>query len=274
MKCRYCFAAFSNVKNECSALDTFLLLKKLRQAKLMKVNFVGGEPLLVKELKSYIKYAKKLGFYTSIVTNGSLLTEELLEETKDYLDQIGLSIDSLCKTTNQKIGRVVKAKGFCTKSYSQIISLINQYGIDLKINTVVSALNKDENIADFINNFKISRWKVFQVLMVQGENSENFSDFKITESDFKMFCDRESKNLIEDYKNILIPETEDLIRGSYLMINPEGKFFDNTKGFYTESNKIIDVGVFKALNEISYDYGKFKSRNGDYYINSNLKLAI
>jgi len=46
------------------------------------ISFLGGEPLLIKELFDYISYVARKGILAGISTNAGLLTEEKLEELK------------------------------------------------------------------------------------------------------------------------------------------------------------------------------------------------
>lgn len=269
MKCKYCFAKFKNTKNSYTYSNTIKLLRQLKYFGFEKINFVGGEPMLIEEISSLIKYAKQLEFYTSIVTNGSLINQKFIEETHQYIDIIGLSIDSLVKKSNHEIGRVVSGKPMDKIDYFKIINLIHSFNIGLKINTVISNINKNENFSEFINNIKPVRWKVFQVLKVKNENDKNFDKYQISNAEFNNFCNRNKRRLINP--EILVIEKNEIIRGSYMMINPEGQFFDNTRGYYTISDEIVKSGVEKTLKQINFDYEKFELRNGYYFKNNKNK---
>ena len=271
MKCKYCFAGFNNTKKLYPFEETIQLMKKLRVFGFEKINFVGGEPMLIPRISELLKISKKLGFYTSLVTNGSLLSADFLKETYKSIDVIGLSIDSLCKETNLSIGRMTSKGIMHINEYSKIVNLINFYGIDLKINTVVSNINKNEELYSFINKVNPVRWKIFQVLKIENENDYNFNKFEISDIEFENFWNKQISNL--NNKKILIKENNEILRGSYLMINPEGCFFDNTKGKYTVSEKIIKVGVCNALEQINYDYTKYISRSGNYFNKNNNTAA-
>jgi radical S-adenosyl methionine domain-containing protein 2 len=52
--------------------------------------------------------------------------------------------------------------------------------------------------------------------------------------------------------------------GSYVMVDPAGRFFDNTAGAHVYSRPINEVGVNVALKEVSVDPGKFRLRDGLY----------
>ena len=56
-------------------LDLKTILSKLNQLEIKNINLVGGEPLLYPFTYDIIKTAKRMGFITSITTNGSLLTK-------------------------------------------------------------------------------------------------------------------------------------------------------------------------------------------------------
>jgi MoaA/NifB/PqqE/SkfB family radical SAM enzyme len=60
------------------------------------VNFTGGEPTLRQDLEQIVARASSLGMWTSLVTNGSLLTRSRLNDLKEAgLDSLMVSLDSL-----------------------------------------------------------------------------------------------------------------------------------------------------------------------------------
>ena len=102
-KCKFCYATFDDmVVKQMSLEDAKEVVSKLYNAGVQKITFAGGEPLLYNHIKDIIKYAKSLGLTTSIITNGSRLTREWLQEMRHNLDWIGLSIDSFNTSTNIK----------------------------------------------------------------------------------------------------------------------------------------------------------------------------
>ncbi|GAB6120576.1 hypothetical protein [Dysgonomonas termitidis] len=59
-------------------------------------------------------------------------------------------------------------------------------------------------------------------------------------------------------------ENNELIKGSYIMVDCLGRFFDNSKNCHSYSDKILETGVENALNQINVDSQKFIARNGNY----------
>lgn len=266
-KCKFCFATFKDSppekisKEECKEIVKILAESKI----FTKINFAGGEPTAVKYLPELIKYAKRLGLTTSIVSNGSKLSSKWLEENAENLDILALSIDSICTETNIKSGRVDKDKiGLSEEKIKEIAQICRQKDIFLKINTVVHQYNKSELLGYFINEINPSRWKILQVIQVIGQNEASFEELKISKKEFDNYCLENEKIL--NSPTLIIKEDESLIKNSYLMLNPEGKFYyynsENKKYEYTP--KIQDVGLRKALQLVDFDIEKFRQRGGFY----------
>ena len=62
----------------------------------------------------------------------------------------------------------------------------------------------------------------------------------------------------------MVPESNDLMTGSYVMVDPAGRFFDNVAGHHTYSRHLLEVGVEEALRDVSIAPEKFQSRSGQY----------
>jgi len=236
----------------------------LKKAGTRKLNIAGGEPFiyprylgeLIKQCKENIKIEK-----ISVITNGSLVKKDFFEKFGKYIDVFGVSCDSFDKETNIRIGR--GKKGENVQKLFEIRELCKQYGIKFKLNTVVCNYNKDENMVENIKKLNPDRWKVFQVLMVKGENEDKVTKFQITNEEFKQF--------IERHKEIkcMVAESNDNMKSSYLILDEKMRFLDKGDGDEIYSQSILEVGVEKALESIVYDEKEFKKRKGDYLFNDN-----
>lgn len=112
----------------------------------------------------------------------------------------------------------------------------------------------------FVKDLNIKRWKIFQVLPIDGENLEQVQDLLITQEEFSYFVERYLE--LENDGIQIVPESNHLMTESYLMIDPEGRFFQNTDGIYTYSESVLKEGLKFALEEIYFDYQKFLDRKG------------
>lgn len=146
-------------------------LQLLQQAGMKKINFAGGEPFLypkfLGELVDYCKEDLHLES-VSIITNGSLVKEEWVRQHAKNIDILACSCDSFDEDTNIKIGR---GTGNQVEILYQIAEWCRESDIKFKLNTVVTRLNYEEDMNEHINILNPFRWKVFQVLIVEGEVS-------------------------------------------------------------------------------------------------------
>jgi radical S-adenosyl methionine domain-containing protein 2 len=173
-----------------------------------------------------------------------------------------LSIDSLHATTNVIVGRSVDRRIVPDgEFYRNLAYRLTSAGIRLKVNTVVSAANWEENFSDFMAEVKPERWKVLQVLHVAGENDAAFPACTISAEQFGAFISRH-RALVRD--GLLVPEDNEAMTGSYLMVDPLGRFFDNASGAHRYSSPIWSVGWGAALAEIAVCARRFEARGGVY----------
>ena len=270
MKCRHCFATFQDVKRDMKLPrghlpeeDCILVVDRIAEFGFEKINFAGGEPSLCPWLPKLIERAKKQGMVTSIVSNGSRITSKWLKNLNGNLDWIGLSIDTVDPEKLIHLGRAISGKIPITETgYLNIISDIRQCGIRLKINTVVTSVTWEEDFTPFIRLAKPERWKLFQVLPVKGQNDAHIDDFIITTEQFEAYVERNC--LVEKEGISVVPENNEAMTESYVMVDPAGRFFDNTQGYYRYSNPILKIGIAEALEQVSINPIRFRQRGGEY----------
>ena len=268
MRCRFCFATFQDIpaevlpKGHLGRDGSLSVVESLAGAGFRKINFAGGEPTLCPWLPELIKLAKGLGLVTSVVTNGSRITGEWLDDIGRTLDWAAISIDSLDSTTLVRTGRATASGPISRKDYLDAIRLFRERDIRVKINTVVTRGNLDEDLTGFIVAACPERWKVLQVLPVRGQNDQLVSSCLISPEEFDEYV-RSARN-VEESGIKVVAESNDLMTGSYAMVDPAGRFFDNTHGKHVYSRPIIEVGADVAFQEVAVDTGKFIARGGLY----------
>lgn len=268
MGCGFCFATFEDVfadrgvdyLRESEAVG---LIWALREAGFGKINFAGGEPMLCPWLAGLIGYAKSVGFVTSMVTNGSRVTGEWLDGLGGSLDIAAVSVDSLDAGALGRIGRAVRGKGpLGREDYLRVGEWLKGRGIRLKVNTVVNRYNLGEDLRLFIREMGPERWKIFQALRVEGQNDGRMGEFAVTDGEFAGYVGR--NRTVEADGVRVVAEGNELMTGSYLMVDPWGRFFDNTRGRHSYSRPILEVGVAGALGDVAVYPERFAERGGFY----------
>jgi len=169
-------------------------------------------------------------------------------------------VDSFIEEINKKIGR---GRGKHLTFIKQAKLLCQKYSIQFKINTVVNRFNWEEDMRNYITELDPMRWKVFKVLILEDENDGNNTlrdarEFEINDEQFKAF--------LEKHKELkcLVPEDNDTMKNSYLLIDEYFRFLDSSTGGKKPSASILEVGVEEAMKASGYDQTKFINRGGIY----------
>jgi Predicted Fe-S oxidoreductases len=241
-KCKFCFA--KEMRPEIRSIEKQTkILQKLKELGIEKLNIVGGEPQLHPDFEQILKLSNDFGFVTTLQTNGSMINEKNLNVFEKYLDWIGVSIDSGIEKTEVCLGR---GYGNHVKNTKRICELIQSFGIKLKINTTITSLNCNENMHELISELSPHRWKIFKVLILEGEN-EDAAFLEPTEEEFKAFVEKHSDIILRNGERPTF-ETADQMCGSYLMISPDGMIQSNMnqKLEYRPLSKLTTLGYIKV----------------------------
>ena len=216
--CKFCFHT-AKTSDVLPLPDMIKMLRMLKDAGALKINFAGGEvflPSYQEILGELVKASKQMGFESvSIITNGSesKCFPSWFSKYGQYLDILGISVDSVNPKTN-----FIHGRHHSGASEAAVVSTIDKYlskirkarevckehNVIFKINSVVTSVNADENMYEFINDIKPSHWKIFQVLPLKGENcgstkhpKKDVEPFVVSDEKFQQFVTR-NKNALFD----------------------------------------------------------------------------
>lgn len=98
LKCRHCyaFAADFDFPGELSTPKIMEVMDDLKAYDVPVLILSGGEPLLHPDIIPITARAKDMGFYVTVSTNGTVITEELAERLAAIgVDYLGVSLDGL-----------------------------------------------------------------------------------------------------------------------------------------------------------------------------------
>mmetsp|Transcript_12151 Transcript_12151/g.21361 ORF Transcript_12151/g.21361 Transcript_12151/m.21361 type:complete len:341 (-) Transcript_12151:118-1140(-) len=261
--CKFCFHTSTN-GTLADLSDAQRAMKLLRDEGMIRVNFSGGEPFLqAKWLGAMCQYSHELGVTVSIVSNGSKITDKWMKQFGQYVDVLAISCDSFDPETLRKIGRYEPKKDHLAQ-LDRVRDWCEQYNIIFKINSVICRANHHENMVGEILRLKPARWKVFQCLLIDGENAgdpdslRDARDQVITKEEFDAFVERHRE------MTALVPEDNDTMRNSYLILDESLKFLNNQHGDKRPSSVTVLENVVQALRESGFDVSTFKDRGGEW----------
>lgn len=237
-RCRQCFSKFGTKKLLPVEGWKKIIDNCIAGANVAEFNIAGGEPMLYPGLVELVQYIRDKGVKVSLITNGSLMDEEWVKKYAGMFDTIGFSVDSINDETNRKIGRCDRnEKTIPAGRIVELCELIRKYapGCRIKINTVVSALNKDEVMSDFIDEVAADRWKILRMKPFQYGSFSNI-DIQVSDEEFEEFVDRNKDRIgkedgvtaeagMETTRREIVVEPD--MKASYVLIDSNGCLLDN-----------------------------------------------
>jgi radical S-adenosyl methionine domain-containing protein 2 len=274
--CKFCFARFEDIPRADRLPKEIAITvpEMLAAAGADKITFVGGEPTLCPYLGDLLAASKDVGLTTCIVSNATGLTEEFLDEWGHLIDWVGLSIDASNDELHAEIGRGMRGDLARQRSHhlelaKQVWASCTQRGIRMKLNTVVCKANLEDNMSALVMELRPERWKIFEVLPVEGQNDGDVDEILLEEGEFNSWVERHK--WVADEGIQFVPESNELMRGSYAMLDALGRFYSNTEGGHTYGPSILDVGVMRAWEENCFLEDRFHDRGGIYEWNSEVR---
>lgn len=148
LHCAFCFnpVDYARYSDELDTAEWLRVLAEARALGAAQLGFSGGEPLVREDLEVLVAEARRLGFYTNLITSGVGLTESRLRALKDAgLDHIQLSLQDSTREINDFI---TSTRTFDLKH--KVARLIKAHDYPMVLNVVLHRLNIDhiEEILD------------------------------------------------------------------------------------------------------------------------------
>jgi sulfatase maturation enzyme AslB (radical SAM superfamily) len=205
---------------------------------LEEISFSGGEPLKYPYLKELLEYLEFKNLTARFITNGTMLTEQLLESIEDTVSDIGISLDGTTKDTNDSI----RGEGSFDKVMNSI-ELLKNKGIQFSLYFTMH--NKNNNIEEMIKFSKDVGAEYCKINEITergraSKNSELFSEveYNIPESDkISEKCDLDSHQFFINPYGDCFPCVELSQNGGYSMGNV---FEDDLDKIYESLNHYIE----------------------------------
>lgn len=257
LHCVYCYGQFPYRPGTLDARSWGAIARSLASVGVRRLNFSGGEPTLHPELLAILRATTAAGLTASIVSNGVRLGDDLLRE----LEVVALSIDAATDAGNTRIGRIGARGGSYVAHIESTVDRVHAAGVGLKINTVVTRLNLDEDLSDLVRRLRPAKFKVLQFVAVEGENADRAAGLAVTGAEFARFVERHQH--LEASGVWVQPESADTITASYVMVDPEGRIFQHHNGGHVRSRPLTEVSFESALRAVGgYDREIFEARGG------------
>lgn len=149
MRCPHCYMyAGFNKENELSADEIIGFLEIFKKNSGCHVKFSGGEVCTRSDFVEIINRTYELGLEIEVLTNGTLWTDEMINELAPKLAEVQISIDGYCEEENARI----RGKGNFKKALSTVDKFVN-LGSQVRIATTpyfdITLESKIDKYVDF-----------------------------------------------------------------------------------------------------------------------------
>ncbi len=141
LHCVFCYnpVDFATQEHELSTDDWLRVLREGREMGAVQLGLSGGEPLLRDDLEGIVAEARRLGYYTNLLTSGVGLTAERAAALKAAgLDHVQLSFQDSTREMNDFLSHT---KTFELKN--RVARIIKDQGWPMVMNVVIHRLNID-----------------------------------------------------------------------------------------------------------------------------------
>lgn len=139
LHCAFCYNPlnYDGIRNELTTGEWVRVMREARALGAVQLGFSGGEPLNRDDLEELVGEARRLGFYSNLITSGVGLSERRLAALKNAgLDHIQLSFQDSTRELNDFLS---STKTFDLKM--NVAKLIKQYDYPMVMNCVLHRYN-------------------------------------------------------------------------------------------------------------------------------------
>jgi radical SAM protein with 4Fe4S-binding SPASM domain len=142
LSCVYCYNAesrkdFGKFREEMSTGEQIQALSKLWNFGVSTVAFCGGEPMHRSDLFEVAQFAKYRGYRTALISNGTLITENIAPKVVELFDLIWISLDSHIKAEHEAL----RGRGSFDRTMRAIKMLAKLNPRQFVVNSVVCGIN-------------------------------------------------------------------------------------------------------------------------------------
>lgn len=181
LRCIHCHLSSGvPLKDEMTTIEIFEVIDEAIGMQLKQLTISGGEPFIRDDILAILEYAHEQPIERLvIITNGTLITEEMAEKLKSCEVDVQVSLEGAKKETHE----FIRGRGTYDKTIRGIKTLVHA-GVYTRIGMTITKNNMDEmeEMAEFAKNMGL-RDLHFIILQEKGR-AENNERLKLRNRDY------------------------------------------------------------------------------------------
>ncbi|MGP1576581.1 MAG: radical SAM/SPASM domain-containing protein [Treponema sp.] len=174
-RCVHCYIPHNLKLYDISDNLFYSVLDQLSEMNILSLCLSGGEPMLHPHFKDYLKTAKKYDFFINILSNITLLDDEIIEIMKDgNISSVQTSLYSMIPEHHDSITQV---KGSFEKTKNGILKLIeNDIPMTVSCPTMKQNKNDFKDVIRWCHEHKIQAHTDYIMMAEYNHETENLSN--------------------------------------------------------------------------------------------------
>jgi len=227
LSCVHCYVDVPHAGKELSFEEYACVLDQLAEAGTLYLTLSGGEPLVRKDFLDIVKYARKLGFVIIILTNATLITDDLADKLADFFPKlVGVT---LYGSREEIYARTTRRRGFFQKAVKGI-RLLSERNIPMNVGFYIFNFYTAE---DMLKMKRICEdldvgWRPFFKFTARNNGDLSPIHYLVSESQLEKFSKKipEIPRILLHQKRRNRPDINSLICGSprcLISVSPYGQ---------------------------------------------------
>lgn len=233
LRCKHCYQGDRESRQEMGKADIYRILAEVHKIGINGIIFTGGEPFLRSDLLDILKFSKKIGIdRITVITNGTLITEDVAKALKDMSIHVVLSLDG-----SQLIHDRIRGTGSYEHTLKGLETL-RKKGVEVTLAFTIlkTNLTEYEHIINVARKFDVRSLR-FGVPFILGSLEKNM-EFAPCEKEIRSFYANLKAYIKKRKIKIRITEFEifrtqlssgkrrkNCLKGYYYYINSNGEVF-------------------------------------------------
>lgn len=271
LRCSYCVLedAPHQIKSELTLADKLALVSHLyEKLNFRRLTLSGGEVLIIgkhpprdfisllQHLRQYRSRHEQDNLEVEMYTNGTFLTDEVVEKMHGVVDTVAITIDSIDNTFLTNIGRNFGRYKNYYENFIAGCSLLSQAGIEVKLHSVISSKNYaslPQHVSTIIKdlndkNCQMSAWKFYQYMSY--DMPEKDQEHMISRDIYRQFREQTTSLLGEHTSLLHFKDNQEMNASLFNILSYGNAQYMRDGDTWSSSQRTQDLRNYQSMQDL------------------------